>query len=79
MGCFSLKLRKRSFGIKMVNEDHVRYRMVNKDYVRYRKERKFLPQIMKVVMDGGNTKRFLSPLYKKHIRMFSKKKKKRSS
>ena len=56
----------------MVNEDHVRYKVVNEDHVRYRKGRKFLPQIMKVVMGRSDTRRFLPPQYKKHIGMISK-------
>ena len=50
--------------------------MVNEDHVRYRKGRKFLPQIIETVMDRSNTRRFLPPLYKKHIRMFSTRRKK---
>ena len=75
-GSFSLKLRKRFTGIKVVNEDYICYRAVNKDHVRYRKERKFLPQIMEAVMDGGNTRRFLSPLYEKHIGIFTTRRRK---
>ena len=75
-GSFSLKLRKRFTGIKVVNEDYIRYRVVNKDHVRYRKERKFLPQIMEAVMDRGNMRKFLPLLFKKHIGMFSKRRRK---
>ena len=68
---FSLKLKKCFSRIKVVNEDHIHYKVINKDHVRYRKMRKFLSQIIEAVMDGGNTRRFLPPLYKKHIGMYS--------